>query len=792
MKREWNNNSHTYQRKFSEPEWKQVSDLKFGDFIGINILSSSENIYSLSDIDCWLLGRYVADGYIRNSKRPNRENSYNHQVVFCIGKNKLQEFKKITNNCNYHIGISEGKTVFKCGIISNAFMELCLECGKGAENKTIPNWIVNLPVDLLKCFLNGYMSGDGCITQTNYKATTVSKNLAQALVLCIAKVYRVGCKIYHTKRPCKTVIEGRIVNQKDTYQVVFSDDIRKQKQYEVIDNIIWCPIRNITKLGYKANVYNIEVENMHTYTANNAIVHNCQDFSVAGKQEGAKWTCEDCHNEYNPLEAHYSKRDECPKCHSKNIVKTRSSLIVELLRIIREKKPKVFLYENVKNLIGKQFKATFDLFIAELGEYGYNCHYKVLNAKNYGIPQNRERVYIVIIKKELDNGKFEFPEPFDNGIRLKHVLDAEVDEKFYISQDKVNRLITNLNSKNAVLYDSSQVLREGKAREYNEYSPTLTSRDYKDPRLVNVNVVGRISSSQDGVVVSPDGLSPTHTAGHGNCPKILENKVTQVGNIVDTGNWDNPQRGRIYSPDGCCPALNCCGGGGLEPKIIQPQSAAIRGRYTEDGDIEQHLEFGSNDYTNTITTVQKDNVLVEDKNVLGVIDPQGRKNKDCKINANCPTLRSEIHGNLPQIICEQRCDEGLRFFKDNICGALRTIDSCGDKRIIEQSESTVGFRIRKLTPKECYRLMGFRDEDFYKAEKVVSNSQLYKQSGNSIVVDVLFYILVELYKAMPYLFDDVKLSSFFSGIGAFEIALDRIFKCINDGTIENFTKPQAE
>lgn len=94
-------------------------------------------------------------------------------------------------------------------------------------------------------------------------------------------------------------------------------------------------------------------------------------------------------------------------------------------------------------------------------------------------------------------------------------------------------------------------------------------------------------------------------------------------------------------------------------------------------------------------------------------------------------------------------------------------------------------RIRKLTPKECFRLMGFSDENFEAAEKMVSNSQLYKQAGNSIVVDVLYYILVELYKAMPYLFEDLRLSSFFSGIGAFEIALNRLYEGINSG---NFTK----
>lgn len=94
------------------------------------------------------------------------------------------------------------------------------------------------------------------------------------------------------------------------------------------------------------------------------------------------------------------------------------------------------------------------------------------------------------------------------------------------------------------------------------------------------------------------------------------------------------------------------------------------------------------------------------------------------------------------------------------------------------------YRIRKLTPLECWRLMAFEDKDFYNAQNAgISNSQLYKQAGNSIVVDVLYYIYRNLYQAMPYLFTDLKVSSFFSGIGAFEKALDKLYEDINNSNI---------
>ena len=170
----------------------------------------------------------------------------------------------------------------------------------------------------------------------------------------------------------------------------------------------------------------------------------CQDFSISGKRAGSKWRCFDCNYEYNPLTVHYSMRYKCPKCHSEHIDKTRSSLLVEWLRVIRANKPKWGIYENVKNILGGQFRDTFQMFINELHEYGYNTYYKVLNAKDYGIPQNRERVYLIIILKEFDNCKFEFPKPFDNEVRLKDILEENVDEKFYINTDKAQKLINEL------------------------------------------------------------------------------------------------------------------------------------------------------------------------------------------------------------------------------------------------------------------------------------------------------------------------------------------------------------
>jgi len=561
----------------------------------------------------------------------------------------------------------------------------------------------------------------------------------------------------------------------------------------------------------------------------------CQDFSVAGKGKGAVWTCMNCKDDegnnyqYNPLEVHYTKRDKCPRCNSTNIEKTRSSLVVEWLRILNEKKPNVAIYENVKNLVGKKHKYFFDLFIQELHEYGYNTYWKVLNAKNYGIPQNRERVYLIIIKKELDNGKFKFPKGFDNGIRLKDILEKEVDEKYYISQDKVAKLLSQIKDNKWVNKNANYTPIENTASypihsqefvrtDFMENCPTLRQRDYKDPMCVVVGNTNPSGNGMNGNVYSEEGIAPTITTnkgegnkilkvvciegknfnqnkvvyntegisytinGQGHCgnePKTLEeNKVKQIGNIVDTGNWDNPQRGRIYSSDGICPALNTVGGGGLEPKILEENELKfVGGIDTTDKWIDNNKELSRN-YKEGYRVYDSEGIACCQKSNGGGI---GSYTGLYKVDG-CSTRTRNYAGQSEQ----------LEVRKDEVSNSITTVQK--DSMVLESinrscSSATVlikdvYYRIRKLTPLECFRLMGFSDEDFYiLKENGISDTQCYKMAGNSIVVDVLYYIYLELYKAMPYLFDDIKLGSFFSGIGAFEKAIIRLQKTTHNQNI---------
>lgn len=414
----------------------------------------------------------------------------------------------------------------------------------------------------------------------------------------------------------------------------------------------YCAIHNVDEsinLGDITKVDETVIEDFDLMTWGSP----CQDFSVAGKGKGSVWTCKECGHEYNPLEVHYSERDKCPHCGSIELDKSRSSLLVEGLRVVRGKRPKFSIYENVKNIVGKQFKSTFDLFTSELEEYGYNNYYKVLDGQNYGIPQHRERVFVVSVRKDLDNGKFEFPKSLKEIYPMTAVLDEVVDDKYSILQRKKEQLVKNVNyeidmNKQVIgtchpTNDMTHCMRD-KVYNANFVAPTLTATMYKDP------------------------------------PKIIRRKLQD-----------------FFEDDAKLPMLHNIYGGFGETK------ARI-------------------------------------------------------FNEVSPTIRTSAGGGHLPSVC--------------------TTDKSKVQKIIDEYE------IRTITPLEAWRLMGFSDEDFNKAKEIgISNTQLYKQAGNSIIVNVPYYILLELYNAMPYLFNDLKISSFFSGIGAFEKALDGVYEYINNQQI---------
>lgn len=321
----------------------------------------------------------------------------------------------------------------------------------------------------------------------------------------------------------------------------------------------------------------------------------CQDISVAGKLKGLD-------------------KDS----------NTRSGLLWDCEKIISEKKPKYLLMENVKNLVGKKFKSDFEEWLRILEDMGYTNYWEVLNAKDYGIPQNRERVFCVSILGE--HTPYEFPEKFPLKLRMRDLLEDTVDEKFYLSQEQINKIKFST-------YETNKRRIQEK-----DWCDTLCARDFKDPKCVKINQIGQ----------------------------------------YDTEKRKNTSIFRVYDDNGLVPSLTTMGGGHREPHVIDDKPERLFGIFDKDK-----------------TSHQAGSVWDKDK--------------------ISPTL-------------------------DTMQGGWR--QPC----VLEDDKS---FRVRKLTPKECWRLMGIKDEDFEKAQIVCSNTQLYKQAGNAIVVDVLVAIFDKLFFKQP-------------------------------------------
>lgn len=396
----------------------------------------------------------------------------------------------------------------------------------------------------------------------------------------------------------------------------------------------------------------------------------CQDISVAGNMEGIEKG------------------------------KTRSGLLYECEKIIEHCRPKYLLMENVKNLVGKKFKTQFDEWLQYLESLGYKNYWKVLNAKDFGIAQNRERVFAISI---LGDENYEFPNGFKLEKRLKDFLEESVEYKYYLSEEISERFKNNkvLNDKvrNSVGLLKIEGTLKGCMKAFDNSFSTIANMYNKETICPTLDTMQGGYRQPKIIVEIPQATKKGY----------IELEVPGVADLSFPNS--KTRRGRVQESGTVSPTIMA---NNQELCVFEEvKNGAIRGRYNEDGKIEQQLELRSDSVVNTITGVQKDNVLVESK----IIEHN--------------------------TICEQRCDEGLRFFKDNICGTIRTINSGGDKRIIETEPN---FRIRKLTPKECFRLMGLNDEQIDRIQQTgLSDSAQYKLAGNSIVVQVLEGIFRNLY-----------------------------------------------
>lgn len=459
---------------------------------------------------------------------------------------------------------------------------------------------------------------------------------------------------------------------------------------------------------------------------------------------------------------------------------TRSSLLWECRKAIEIKKPKYLLMENVKALTSKKFMPYLQKWLAYLDSMGYTSYTKVLNAKDYGVPQNRERVFVVSI---LNGDRYYFPKPFQLEKRLKDVLEENVDEKYYLSKKMVDCFIkrTELAKEKGNGFKFSPTNGDCVAKAITTCAGNRTDDNfiYTNKRLQEMISEGMISGDKVEFVDAYNKKTNRELCG-------------TITTWVDASNLTF-----ISEPKYCTM---------LDVNLENSSNHEL---------IEQRIELGG-EVANCITTVQKDSLVVEPTLRIRQATKQGyvdikpgslfdasypnsktRRGRVQGYRKLCPTLTAqgeppcyyekepkiikvgnysksehnastiintdgiapnvmENHGTVTAIAESNTIEwkgkkmkngDGLytsttdKFFHGGLNGISRTL-----KAEVHDAGVIQNYRIRKLTPRECFRLMGVSEENIDKIQSAgISRTQQYKMAGNSIVVDVLYHIFRKMF-----------------------------------------------
>ena len=776
----WNKDKRTYDTVLSEPTWKKCKDLSKQDYIGYAINQESKipskkelasllsynddpNVFSRLNLEnpaIW----YLAGCYCSNGQSDFNQIHHNLAEIHPTGSRIYIHHKNI-QKClskikNHYEPMEIGETVGGDAILRFYQNDLCdflslFENGSGNYSHmfhSLPSFVFDLPIVHLKEFLEGYFDARCADSRGQIMYPTSSLKVLYGLKQCIAKVYHMPS--YITKTTPK--------NEDDRFPIMYLRFSKKESSSVLFhDNQLWFPVKSVENTHYFEEVYDITVENSHSFTANGVIAHNCQDFSIAGLQAGGD-------------------KDSG----------TRSSLMYETVRIVQKLKPKYVLWENVANMMSDKHRHNFDAYWDAMEKFGYHNTSWKLNAKDYGIPQNRVRIFTLSVLEEYWKPEYFLPPKGQKLERcLADILESNVDNKYYLSDKMVQSLLKHKEKHQAQGHGfgceikdvnqevASPIICGGQGLEKN-----LIPTERETICLGNTNPSGRGINGN----VYYGKVSPTLTTNKGEGLKICveEPKVYQIGNLFQYKR-ENPSAGRVYDKNGLSPTLTNMQGGHRQPYIVEnmPKIAAMRGRYVDPvigrsigrnpenpsrrvaGDpTEQRLEINAKGLCNTLPSVQKDNLVVEPKMTSG---------SDI---AGC--IRSSIYKqgsrNLIENILHKRGYEGVLEPSLQFLGGIGEKDWARDGKKLSRnypqgqrvydanglacSQTAQGgglgsytglyysnYRIRKLTPRECWRLMGFTDEEFDKAQVVCSNTQLYKQAGNSIVVNVLVAILQNIF-----------------------------------------------
>jgi site-specific DNA-cytosine methylase len=435
--KKWNNYNRKYDIEFGKPKWKNAEDMSKDDYVGVFINQNSiipkieyENVINQHTVNSkikildkeyewYMMGYFIGDGWLDHQFKKKGHNRY--RIKFVIAdKQKNEVLPILEKTFNLYECKNSGQNCTKYEVYNKFWWEILVQFGRYAHGKYIPEWVQDAPKHLVQKFIDGYMMADGNIKNNIHRLTTVSYNLAFGIQRLYLKLGIIS-SITKTIRPKTHIIEGRIVNQRDTYCIRFTFNKKRSICSFIENNYVWLKLFDIEKnQAQNTDVFNFEVDIDNSYIVENVIVHNCQAYSNAGNKDQFDNRGQ-LYKDYMDIVENI-KPELCimenvkgilSMTHLKDIITEEEEKILEEYKEIEIKwfnckdKNKKKEITKEKNKLSKLLKKHCNEYVTDkihrkFSELGYKSEHKVLNSADYGCPQRRERVIFIAVKKKYN------------------------------------------------------------------------------------------------------------------------------------------------------------------------------------------------------------------------------------------------------------------------------------------------------------------------------------------------------------------------------------------------------
>lgn len=757
-------NKHLGIRQLEEPKWLEAENMPGRMWLNMNATGACLPIpdpneteahvrISLSTPFFYFVGRWLGDGWANSHKRKNRINSNMKRVYVCCAHELADDLEKKLEDTGLHFGRVEqpSTTRFTCSSMA-LFDWLTTNFGIHAAGKNLPSWVFGMKREWRQALFDGYLESDGCILSNGKKTTSISLPLTTGMKILASGLGKASSVTYSMPKRKLCVIEGRIVNEHGFYSQTYYSNSRSAL---ISKDGFWGLVRKKLPGRKNIRVYNLEVEDDHSYVAAGIAVHNCQSFSVAGKREGLAGA---------------------------------SGLMFEYIRAVRELRPRWFVWENVPGAFTSERGEAYRQLLSEMDALGYGLAWRVLDAQFFGVAQRRERVFLVGSLGTMRCAEVLFEREslswnHQSSRQKRQALTEEAQERVG-EADHDSGCLNPGETQSRRVYPASGVYPTLSTREKSEQNQESVFTQFGD------DVAGTLTARYDSspcvdrganvVVDERDKVFLCQTAQTGSNGKLV--KQDDVMNTLDRTNSTavaaldfNPTDARLrYAHDDVSQTLTArAGTGGNQVPLVQVQPVAFlynqgsKARSLGLGEISPTLKTDRNPVV-AFAQNQCDDSREQGDVAGALVVRQGAKQQtyicraDGQTNAMAgvnlaPTLTSHAKKDPPIIYPAEDStgeDEPVTLqIRGGKPGGGKsaliqhdmsaTLSTHNTRTLITGDNEERGLTVRRLTPRECERLQGFPDDytDIpYRNKEHAPDGARYKALGNSMAVPVMRWI----------------------------------------------------